>query len=124
MHTPTLKTGIPTRSKGLPMTTPSPTPPLTPASGECEGRFALKSNGSAYRRALFKLERGICVSCRLDCHTLVKRLQVGGARGGQVTCWQLVSRLNRFLPSLRTVKRNTRRAGSWGRPLVQACRCI
>ena len=44
-------------------------------SGECEGRFALKSNGSAYRRALFKLERGVCVSCKLDCHTLVKRLQ-------------------------------------------------
>ncbi|PRW44334.1 DNA annealing helicase and endonuclease ZRANB3 [Chlorella sorokiniana] len=52
-------------------------------SGECEGRFALKSNGSAYRRALFKLERGICVSCRLDCHTLVKRLQAveKGSRG-------------------------------------------
>lgn len=50
-------------------------------SGDCESRFALKSNGSAYRRALFRLERGVCVACRLDCHALVKRLQ---ARGGQV----------------------------------------
>lgn len=49
-------------------------------SGECEGRFALKSNGSAYRRALFRLERGVCVKCRLDCHALVKRLQVPGLR--------------------------------------------
>lgn len=51
------------------------------------------------------------MSCRLDCHTLVKRLQVGGARGGQVTCWQLVSRLKRLLPSLRTVRGVTRLMG-------------
>ena len=58
---------------------------LLPArSGECEGRFGLKSNGSAYRRALFKLERGVCVTCRLDCHTLVKRMQVGGWLAGWV----------------------------------------
>jgi len=54
-------------------------PPLL-RSGECEGRFGLKSNGSAYRRALFKLERGVCVMCKLDCHTLVKRLQVSQRR--------------------------------------------
>jgi len=57
-----------------------PSPSLR-TSGECEGRFALKSNGSAYRRALFKLERGICVSCRLDCHPLVKRLPLGWGPG-------------------------------------------
>lgn len=51
----------------------------TPCSGDCESRFALKSNGAAYRRALFRLERGVCVACRLDCHSLVKRLQVPGA---------------------------------------------
>jgi hypothetical protein len=54
---------------------------------QCEGWYALKSNGSAYRRALFKLERGVCVHCRLDCHTLVKRLQVG-LRGWLLAgCW-------------------------------------
>ncbi|PSC75396.1 DNA annealing helicase and endonuclease ZRANB3 [Micractinium conductrix] len=51
--------------------------------GECERRFGLKSNGSAYRRAVFKLERGVCVACKLDCHKLVKRLQAveKGSRG-------------------------------------------
>ncbi|GAB4813573.1 hypothetical protein N2152v2_000619 [Parachlorella kessleri] len=44
-------------------------------SGQCEARFDLKCNGSAYRRALFKLERGVCVLCKLDCHDLVRRLQ-------------------------------------------------
>ena len=36
-----------------------------------------KRAGAAYRRALFALERGRCVMCGLDCHTLVKRLQAG-----------------------------------------------
>ena len=37
----------------------------------------MKRSGGAIRRALFKLERGVCTipSCRLDCHALVKRLQ-------------------------------------------------
>lgn len=43
--------------------------------GPCEARFALKCNGGAYRRALFKLERGVCVLCKLDCDDLVRRLQ-------------------------------------------------
>lgn len=32
-------------------------------------------NAAAIRRALFKLERGVCTMCQLDCHALVAQLQ-------------------------------------------------
>ncbi|KAL4428086.1 hypothetical protein ABPG75_002175 [Micractinium tetrahymenae] len=66
---------VPGKAAALPADTVLDGMTLLFCSGECEGRFALKSNGSAYRRALFRLERGVCVKCRLDCHALVKRLQ-------------------------------------------------
>uniref|UniRef100_A0A1D2A8V2 DNA annealing helicase and endonuclease ZRANB3 n=1 Tax=Auxenochlorella protothecoides TaxID=3075 RepID=A0A1D2A8V2_AUXPR len=47
-------------------------------SGACEAAFALKRSGGAIRRALFRLERGVCTNpqCKLDCHALVTRLQI------------------------------------------------
>lgn len=44
-------------------------------SPDCEARWVLRSSGGALRRALFKLERGVCQACRLDCHALVGRLR-------------------------------------------------
>lgn len=44
-------------------------------SGKCEEQHKIRTNASSYRRALFRLERGICTSCNVDCHLLVKRLR-------------------------------------------------
>eukprot|EP00884_Botryococcus_braunii_P002065 jgi/Botrbrau1/1185/Bobra.0162s0066.1 len=44
-------------------------------SAECEKKYCLQANRGAMRRALFKLERGICQMCRLDCHALVQALR-------------------------------------------------
>lgn len=41
----------------------------------CEAAYALRAGGSALRRSLFRLERGRCQACRLDCHALVTRLR-------------------------------------------------
>jgi hypothetical protein len=80
-----------------PPTHPLPAPALptlcAPRSGDCEGWYARKSNGSACRRALFALERGVCVLCRLDCHALVKRLQAveKGTRGWEAARRRIVA---------------------------------
>ena len=42
---------------------------------ECETSFCIRANSGAMRRALFKLERGVCQTCRLDCHALVGRIR-------------------------------------------------
>ena len=42
---------------------------------ECEGKFCFRSSGGALRRALFKLERGVCTQCGLDCHDLVNKVR-------------------------------------------------
>lgn len=44
-------------------------------SVECEAKHALRSSGGAIRRALFRVERGVCVKCKADCHGLVERLR-------------------------------------------------
>ena len=44
-------------------------------SVECESKYALRSSGGAIRRALFRVERGVCVKCRADCRGLVERLR-------------------------------------------------
>ena len=53
--------------------------PLTNAyiecRAECEGKFCTRSSGGALRRALFRLERGVCTMCRLDCHALVDKVR-------------------------------------------------
>ncbi len=41
----------------------------------CEAAYALRAGGSALRRSLFRLERGRCQACHLDCHALVTRLR-------------------------------------------------
>ena len=41
----------------------------------CEGAWVLRGSGGALRRALFKLERGECQACRLDCCALLRRLR-------------------------------------------------
>lgn len=45
----------------------------------CEGAWCVRSSGGALRRALFRLERGVCQLCRLDCHALLQRLRCGSA---------------------------------------------
>lgn len=52
-----------------------PSPIALRCRPECEARFCLRSSGGALRRALFKLERGVCILCKLDCHDLVKRVR-------------------------------------------------
>ncbi|KAK9844937.1 hypothetical protein WJX74_008894 [Apatococcus lobatus] len=42
---------------------------------ECETNFCIRANSGAMRRALFKLERGVCQTCRLNCHALVGRIR-------------------------------------------------
>ncbi len=42
---------------------------------ECETKYGLARGGGAIRRALFRLERGVCVKCGADCHALVQRLR-------------------------------------------------
>ena len=42
---------------------------------DCEGKWVLRSSGGGLRRALFKLERGVCQLCKLDCAALVSRLR-------------------------------------------------
>ena len=52
-------------------------------SVQCESKYALQTSGGAIRRALFKVERGVCVRCKADCRGLVQRLQAveKGSRG-------------------------------------------
>ncbi len=52
---------------------------------ECEGAWCLRSSGGALRRALFRLERGVCQLCRLDSHALLQRLR-RAARPASAEC--------------------------------------
>eukprot|EP00775_Hariotina_reticulata_P011000 gene11000-11154_t len=42
---------------------------------DCERQYHMTNSSSGLRRGLFKLERGVCQMCRLDCHQLVQQLQ-------------------------------------------------
>lgn len=42
---------------------------------ECANYFTLRSSGRALRSELFRLERGVCQMCKLDCHKLYKSLK-------------------------------------------------
>ncbi len=44
-------------------------------SVQCETKYILQSSGGAIRRALFRVERGVCVRCKADCRALVLRLR-------------------------------------------------
>ena len=46
-------------------------------SPKCEAEYIMVAGGSALRRTLRDLERGICQLCKLDCLQLVKRLRYG-----------------------------------------------
>ena len=41
----------------------------------CEQRWSVRHSGGNLRRMLFRLERGVCVQCGLDCHALVTSLR-------------------------------------------------
>ena len=41
----------------------------------CETLYAVRAGGGGLRRALYRLERGVCQQCRCDCHALVERLR-------------------------------------------------
>jgi hypothetical protein len=42
---------------------------------QCESSYCLKASGGAIRRALGKLEHGVCVACGVDARGLVCALQ-------------------------------------------------
>ncbi len=42
---------------------------------DCETKHYLKASSGAIRRALGKLERGVCTMCGLDCRALVAQMQ-------------------------------------------------
>ena len=42
---------------------------------DCEARHCLKASTGAIRRALARIERGVCVTCKLDCRNLVAQMQ-------------------------------------------------
>ena len=42
---------------------------------DCFKKYQVKTSGVAARRALFKRELGVCVTCGLDCTALIRRLQ-------------------------------------------------
>lgn len=44
-------------------------------SPKCEAEYIIVAGGSALRRSLRDLERGVCQLCKLDCLQLVKRLR-------------------------------------------------
>ena len=44
-------------------------------SPKCESEYIMAAGGSALRRLLRDLERGVCQICKLDCLHLVKRLR-------------------------------------------------
>ena len=46
-------------------------------SPKCEAEYIIVAGGSALRRSLRDLERGVCQLCKLDCLQLVKRLRCG-----------------------------------------------
>ena len=46
-------------------------------SPKCEAEYIIVAGGSALRRSLRDLERGVCQLCKLDCLQLVKRLRFG-----------------------------------------------
>jgi 5-methylcytosine-specific restriction endonuclease McrA len=51
---------------------------------ECLRVYDQSSSASALRRALFTLERGVCVECKLDCDALVKKVRVHRKRSKRV----------------------------------------
>ena len=51
---------------------------------ECMRVYDQGSSASALRRALFALERGVCVECKLDCDALVKKVRVHRKRSKRV----------------------------------------
>jgi len=61
----------------------APAAPAAPLDGcahlfcglPCERSYFLKTGSGPIRRELFRLERGVCTLCRLDCHGLLQQLQ-------------------------------------------------
>ena len=53
-----------------------PGPSALFCSSECEGDWRVATSPAAARRALFRLEKGVCQECGLDCEALLRRLQV------------------------------------------------
>ncbi|PHT47685.1 hypothetical protein CQW23_11893 [Capsicum baccatum] len=41
----------------------------------CCEEYHLRTNNRSIRNALFKIERGICTNCQLDCHKIVERIR-------------------------------------------------
>jgi hypothetical protein len=48
---------------------------LLPARSQCENKYCLKASGGAIRRALGRLEHGVCTVCGVDARGLVAALQ-------------------------------------------------
>lgn len=70
-----LCTGKVPRSEYLPMDTVLDSSWSLFCKAECERKFAVKTNGQAARRGVYRRDRGICETCRLDCAHMVRRVQ-------------------------------------------------
>lgn len=78
--------GVSGASHGLPLpTTGHAAGGNGPVLWGCEERYRVTHGGGAIRRALFRLERGVCTACGADCHGLTRRLQ-GIEKGAP--CWE------------------------------------
>lgn len=70
-----LCTGKVPRSEYLPMDAVLDSSWSLFCKSECERKFAVKTNGQAARRGLFRRDRGVCETCHLDCALMVRRVQ-------------------------------------------------
>lgn len=59
----------------LPPTAPLPGPTFLFCGGKCEDAYAARYRPHGLRRALARLEHGVCVLCGTDCRALCRRLQ-------------------------------------------------
>ena len=60
-------------------------------SAACETLYAVRAGGGGLRRALYRLERGVCQQCGSNCHALVERLRCRALLGidqlQHISCW-------------------------------------
>ncbi len=73
--------------KPVPGGNPNPTADLYNAldlfcSGTCENNYYIRVGGAALRRALRKLEKGVCQVCKLDCSKVLQAIRAIEKEGG------------------------------------------
>lgn len=69
--------------------------------GRCDALHAARTSASAARAALFRVERGVCCACGLDCHALVRDLRaIQKKKNGRVQGSDVADNKKRLLPLL------------------------